>query len=59
MERSPIEDRMDHFEKQLIEQALLENGLNISRTAQALNMSRNTLYARIRRLGIQVKKHLR
>ena len=50
---------MDHFEKQLIEQALLENGLNISRTAQALNMSRNTLYARIRRLGIQVKKHLR
>ncbi len=59
VERSPIEDRMDHFEKQLIEQALLENGLNISRTAQALNMSRNTLYARIRRLGIQVKKHLR
>ncbi|MFR1722212.1 helix-turn-helix domain-containing protein [Emergencia timonensis] len=28
-----------------MEDALLQNDLNISRTAKALNMSRNTLYA--------------
>ncbi len=53
-----LKGQKDGLERQLIEQALTENHMNISQTAKALGMSRNTLYLHIRKLGIQVKKQL-
>ncbi|MBQ9979625.1 MAG: sigma 54-interacting transcriptional regulator [Oscillospiraceae bacterium] len=47
-----------NLEKDIIQRALRENRLNISKTAQALGISRNTLYSRIRTLDIQLKKEL-
>lgn len=53
-----LQGQKDNIERQIIEQALTENNMNISRTAKALGISRNTLYLHIRKLGIQVKKQL-
>ena len=53
-----LKGQKDLLEKQLIEQALTENSMNISRTAKALGISRNTLYLHIRKLGIQIRKRL-
>lgn len=57
-ESASIDTKISSYEKRLIEDALLQNDLNISRTAQALNISRNTLYARIRKLNIHLKKQI-
>lgn len=57
-ESASIDTKVSSYEKKLIEDALLQNDLNISRTAKALNMSRNTLYARIRKLSIHLKKRI-
>ncbi|SCJ48632.1 Transcriptional regulatory protein ZraR [uncultured Eubacterium sp.] len=57
-ESASIDRKVSSYEKKLIEDALLQNDLNISRTAKALNISRNTLYARIRRLNIHLEKRI-
>lgn len=47
---------MDATEKNIIEQALLENDLNVDKSARALKISRRTLYYRMNRLGINLAR---
>ncbi len=50
---------LDEIEPPLIEEILRYTGGNQSRTARILGMTRNTLRSRIRRYGIQCRKHSR
>ena len=50
--RETLQSLMDNYEKQIIEQALEHCGCNISRTAQALGILRQSLQYRIRKYGL-------
>ncbi|HWL07370.1 MAG TPA: helix-turn-helix domain-containing protein, partial [Planctomicrobium sp.] len=47
-----LADRVALSERELLEQALKENGQNRTRTAKALGLSRVGLYKKLRRLGL-------
>ncbi|ABA89584.1 sigma-54-dependent transcriptional response regulator [Syntrophotalea carbinolica DSM 2380] len=46
----------EEFEKEFILQKLQENGGNISRTAEAIEMERSNLHRKIKSYGIEIKK---
>lgn len=46
----------ESFEKEFLEQKLLEHEWNISKTAEAIEMERSNLHRKIKALGIQLKK---
>lgn len=45
------------FEKQQIEQILQKNDYNISKAAKEMGVVRNTLYNKMKKYGISIKKH--
>lgn len=49
-----LREIMEATEKSIIEQALLENDLNVDRSARALKMPRRTLYYRMDKLNIDL-----
>ena len=51
-ERQDYRTSLDSINQQLLERALTEHGGNVSRAAKALKISRTTLYAKARRLGL-------
>lgn len=52
-----LKEIVETTERNVIQQALLENDLNIEKCAQALRVSKRTLYYRIKRLGINLVIH--
>ena len=54
---SPVSS-IQAMERQLILDALQANRLNVSATAKSLGISRNTLYKKIDRYGIDIGRHL-
>lgn len=52
-----LKEIVETTERNVIQQALLENDLNIEKCAQALRVSKRTLYYRIKRLGIDLVIH--
>ena len=51
-----VKEARDDLEKSLLIRALEENKYNISAAARTLNISRNTLYNRMKRYGMDVSK---
>lgn len=51
-----LQQLMKEYERQVIEDALVRNGGNISRTAKELGILRQNLQYRMRRLGIRTEK---
>lgn len=49
-----LREILEATEKSIIEQVLLENDLNVDKSAQALKMPRRTLYYRMNKLGIDL-----
>jgi two-component system response regulator AtoC len=49
-----LREILERTEKSIIQQALLENDLNIEKCAKALRISKRTLYYRINKLGIDL-----
>ena len=47
-----LREAREEFERSLIQRALRQNKMNVSRTASALGISRPTLYDTMRKLGI-------
>ena len=47
------ERTMDDYEREIINRILEKHAGNISRTALELNLSRQTLYRKIRKFGLQ------
>lgn len=50
-----LSDRVDHFERALIQHALAESGGDIRRTLEALRVPRKTLYDKIKRHQIDLR----
>lgn len=48
-----LNDRMDHFEREIILEALSRNGYNISSTSRELGIIRQSLLYKMKRLGIE------
>lgn len=53
VKREGLNDRMDHFEKELILEALGRNSYNISSTSRELGIIRQSLLYKMKRLGIE------
>jgi transcriptional regulator with PAS, ATPase and Fis domain len=54
--RGNLRDASDHTARQLLEQALIDHGGNVSRAAHALAISRTTFYAKARKLRIPLPR---
>lgn len=54
--RPNLPERVEHFEKLLIEQALTRHGGNMQETRRALGIPRKTLYDKLARYGIRQEK---
>lgn len=50
-------ERLEHAERQIIEQALAATGGKVAAAAESLGVARNTLYDRISRLGIVARAY--
>ncbi len=46
---------LESVERKIIRMAMMDNNANITKTAQALGIGRNTLYRKIKRYGIEIK----
>ncbi len=53
---SALSARRDQVERQMIEQTLAEHSGNVTRAAKALGISRTTLYAKVKRMGIDLQR---
>jgi len=53
---SALSARRDQVESQMIQQTLAEHSGNVTRTARALGISRTTLYAKVKRMGIDLQR---
>ncbi len=51
-----LSDAKDSFERRYLTEKLREHGYNVSRTAQDLGIYPSSLHARIKKLGIEMKK---
>ena len=51
-----LTDARDSFERRFIEQALKQNGFNVSRAATSLGLYPSNLHAKIKKHGIQVER---
>ncbi len=53
VKREGLNDRMDHFEREIILEALSRNSYNISSTSRELGIIRQSLLYKMKRLGIE------
>ncbi len=53
---SALSARRDRIERQMIEQTLAEHSGNVTRAAKSLSISRTTLYAKVKRMGIDLRR---
>lgn len=56
-EYATLKDAREDFERQYIREKLLENNMNVSKTAQALGIERSNLHKKINSLGIGLGKN--
>ena len=56
IDKDSYKEARESFEKEFIEQKLLEHEWNISKTSEAIEMERSNLHRKIKALGIQLKK---
>lgn len=54
-----VKEARDSMERNMLIRALEDNKYNFSAAARALNISRNTLYGRIKRFGLDIEKGVR
>ena len=56
LEMNSLREAREEFEREFIIQKLEENGWNISRTAEAIELERSNLYRKMKSYGIEAKK---
>ncbi|SNB46314.1 sigma-54 dependent transcriptional regulator [Geobacter sp. DSM 9736] len=56
LDRNSLREAREEFEKEFILQKLEENGWNISKTADAIELERSNLHRKIKTYGIDLKK---
>lgn len=54
----PLDEIIDEYERKIISESLRQNGYNILRTSKILNVPRQTLYYKMKKLGIKIDKRL-
>lgn len=54
----PLEDLMNEYERKIISESLKYNDYNVSKTSESLGIPRQTLYYKMKKLGIKVDKRL-
>jgi len=54
----PLNELLSSYEEEIISRSLIQNNFNISKTAQKLNIPRQTLYYKMDKLNIKVDKIL-
>lgn len=53
-----LNDMMDEYERKIISESLRQNDYNILKTSRILNVPRQTLYYKMKKLGIRIDKSL-
>ncbi|WP_312814599.1 sigma 54-interacting transcriptional regulator [Sedimentibacter sp.] len=54
----PLNEIMNEYERKIISKTLRQNDYNVSKTSERLNIPRQTLYYKMKKLGIKVDKIL-
>lgn len=54
----PLNEMMDEYERKIISKSLRQNDYNILKTSKILNVPRQTLYYKMKKLGIKIDKSL-
>ena len=54
----PLNEIMNEYERKIISRSLRQNDYNVSKTSERLNIPRQTLYYKMKKLGIKVDKIL-
>lgn len=58
MINEPLDEMMSEYERKIISESLKQNDYNVSKTSERLNIPRQTLYYKMKKLGIKVDKTL-
>lgn len=54
----PLDEMMNEYERKIISESLRRNDYNVVKTSKGLNIPRQTLYYKMKKLGIKVDKRL-
>lgn len=54
----PLDEMLNEYERKIISESLRQNDYNIVKTSKGLNIPRQTLYYKMKKLGIKVDKRL-